>query len=371
MNNLSPYSQSIVNTKRPDPVIIRQPQSGGESPRPENMPKYNGVFAKNESGSYDKMKFTTLPKGFGLMDIPYLKTAEKYPLETRFRPTVQSGNAKMAVINEEIETQTKALAKDYYDGKISGEELKSRYKELAKQYFQGNFDNHFISGRDTAENKAMSEAFYTEFRRQGIGGATSACFEKGLEFRKGDPAAATYYNADYYYMSEDFTKAITEAASELSKENGLGEFEVPDYSGDSFALYNNFNTAWNGYRGRSMTDTSAVPPRGFEFYFQSGTQFRGSGSLPQQGYTLHAIEGSDVPTPNKSIEVTESAYVRFFYPFGAEKGFVEGSFSMVAGKSYSLVDYLQFSKENPPEESLLSYLRNFLVSSSMHDYGGA
>ncbi|MBD5152094.1 MAG: hypothetical protein HDT16_06305 [Oscillibacter sp.] len=184
---------------------------------------------------------------------------------------------------------------DFYDGKLSAQGLTDKFRDLLTRYRQG-YDDRVPLGVDYYTEEAMTELFYSDFRASLLNIAVERNNAEGRQYITGRISDAIngernwkYYNSDYYFASENALAAITEGLdqyveirkSELAGWEGVPGFEIdiPDYKAKGMDECYNFNSSWSAYtynvcyRGDAdqfMRDYDQVPPKDFEWFYQSG-----------------------------------------------------------------------------------------------------
>lgn len=220
-------------------------------------------------------------------------------MEMRAGSGVGSTSASAAAALKETKAvlaEARSVTGEFYDGRISEDDFKSAYKRLAEGYVNALKKSGYpdrLSCHSIQCQIAAKEVFYDEFRKTVLEEAVSRNNAEGRKYaagEKGNGHRVKYYNSDYYYKSEAAIDAITKAAYEvgeecavLCKEHGYDKysFEVPDYKSGWFNLYYNFNSAWsnNFLAGEQfITDYDAVPPRNFQWFYESGGNSSDGGS---------------------------------------------------------------------------------------------
>lgn len=183
----------------------------------------------------------------------------------------QYSNIKFEPINTpgaSLENEMRAVMDGFYSGKISKDEIKEFFEEYADiMYARGS-------------KKALLN-LYESFLNQSYISAVSACFEEGKKIAKQNGESTDhilYYDADYYYLSEEIHDLLKEAVTEYGEKYGLDvdpNERDQDFQGQYLTGTPNFNDKWNymaafiSCRG-GMVDLDAVPPKGFSFFYKAG-----------------------------------------------------------------------------------------------------
>lgn len=178
---------------------------------------------------------------------------------------------------QKVDAQTDAAINGFFDGTVSEEELSSTFQTLAGQFSDACESAGYPSPlRSVGATQALTETFYSEFRRKILEAAVQRSNQEGKQYFTGEMNAQRnwkYYNSDYYFKSEAAISAITDGLNELTQGPAYEGFTVPDYKAEGLNLYYNYNTAFsNGFAvdEQFMLDPDAVPPENFQWFYQSG-----------------------------------------------------------------------------------------------------
>ncbi len=201
----------------------------------------------------------------------------------------------------------KAIGK-FMDGTMSGDELASTFQTLAHEMFESTARAGYpIPFVESDMEQACTEAMYDTFREKILSTAVQRNNEQGRQYVTGELCPQRtwkYYNADYYYKSEDAIDAVTRGMDGFVQDRGW-EWTVPDYRGKGLNMYCNFNTAlFNSFclDERRMVDPDMVPPEGFEWFYQTGGNPRGP-HVQMLSQTTTYPDGTEVtihyPQPDK------------------------------------------------------------------------
>lgn len=209
---------------------------------------------------------------------------------------------KFAVMNTPtppIEKEMREVMQGFYDGKISKEEVKGFYMEYCSVMY--------------ARDEETILNCYESFLDNNYIEAVIACFEEGKEVARREGKSTdhiVYYDADYYYQSEEIHKLLQEAAKEYGEKYGV---EVdPDkrdknFQGDYLTGTPDFNRKWNFVASRGgMMKFDAVPPEGFSFFYKEGENLGTKGSVLLIGgkdWTESVSVPFEMPTAGKKTEV--------------------------------------------------------------------
>lgn len=162
----------------------------------------------------------------------------------------------------------------YLDGTMSEDELASSFQSLSHEMYEATarvgYPLPFV---DETMEQACTEAMYDNFREKILGAAVQRNNAEGRQYVTGEMCPQRtwkYYNADYYYKSEDAIAAVTRGMEEFAQDRGW-KWTVPDYRGKN--MYYNFNTAFSNnfcLDSQYILDPDMVPPEGFEWFYQTG-----------------------------------------------------------------------------------------------------
>ena len=177
---------------------------------------------------------------------------------------------KFAVIDTPSQSTEKEMAfimDGFYAGRISEDEIKGFFLEYA----------HSMQARN--ESKILN--LYESFLNVSYERAVKACFDEGKDIagKEGiDINKAIYYDADYYYQSEEIHEFLKEITEEYAAKYGV-EIDIDkresefDKNPNYLTGYPSFNSKWNfsahnvcGYA--RLPELDAVPPKGFSFFYK-------------------------------------------------------------------------------------------------------
>lgn len=216
---------------------------------------------------------------------------------------------KFAVINCPVASEREEMREvmeGYYNGGISKDDIKDFFMEYCSVMY--------------ARDEASVLNVYEDFLNENYSAAVHACFAKGKDIAAKEGVSTdhmVYYNADYYYQSEEIHDLLKEAAAEYGAKYGL-EIDVAKRDGgfqrDYLTGTPNFNDKWNFMAtnvmnsGRLM-DQNAVPPKDFSFFYKQGTDVGTKNSLliiSGKDWSEKADVPFKMPMGGKNIE-------RYFY----------------------------------------------------------
>lgn len=229
------------------------------------------------------------------------------------------------------------MLQDYYTGKsVTTQELKEYFKDCRKDMRVVMAQESRTTGLDPVHNEQIILDTYEQFRMSNSVMANYGCQKEGERiavkngWREGEPVDWVYYNADFYYRSEELRQIFKEAAQEMAHEWKCGEIDTSTRDTDNNLSYSSsFHQVWNhsgnnGTRIMDMADLSEEPPLGFCLFFRE------------------ILEGS--------------AYYGIFQTGMEGKTDIGKKTALNPTQSYNLSTLFQKSSNN---KSLLHYLRNF------------
>lgn len=186
---------------------------------------------------------------------------------------------KFAVIDtpaDSMKEEMREVMTGFYNGEISKEEIKDFFMEYCSVMY--------------ARDENMILNVYESFLDENYRVAVRECFQEGKDIAAREGKAGqrcVYYNADYYYKSEEIHELLKEAAKEYGEKYGAevdASKRDENFKQDYLTGTPNFNDKWNWMAvhmpkvGRLM-DITAVPPEGFSFFFTEGENMGTEGSL--------------------------------------------------------------------------------------------
>ncbi len=191
------------------------------------------------------------------------------------------------------------LKEDYPARTASKEEWKAFFKDCCKDMRVILAQERKTTGLDAEDNKQIILDTYERFRMANSVMANLGCNEEGKKLARqhgwqdGQDIDWVYYNADFYYHSEELRNCFKEAAQEMAKEWECGEIDTTKRDKDTLANYSSsFHEVWKngsqyGIRICSMLEVSAQPPEGFSLFFR---EFMGENE--HRGIVQAGMEGS-------------------------------------------------------------------------------
>ena len=186
---------------------------------------------------------------------------------------------KFAVINNSVASEREEMREvmeGYYNGELSKDDIKGFFMEYCSVMY----------ARDEESVLNVYEAFLDA----NYSAAVKKCFAQGKDIaaKEGVPTDnMVYYDADYYYQSEEIHDLLKEVAAEYGAKYGM-EIDATKrddcFRRDYLTGTPDFNDKWNFMAtnmmgsGRLM-DQNAVPPKDFSFFYKQGTDVGTKNSL--------------------------------------------------------------------------------------------
>ena len=193
----------------------------------------------------------------------------------RFSGTILSLVPNMQDAWAEISAQMDGAIGKFMDGSLSGGELSAEFQRLSHGLYEASVQAGYPDAAPRPDQEpGCTEAFYGEFRRRILSIALQRNNEQGRQYVTGElnqKRTYKYYNADFYYKSEDAIAAVTQGMKELARDHGW-DGRITDYLGKGLNLYANFNTVFSDSTRleRYCLDPKAVPPPGFAWFYETG-----------------------------------------------------------------------------------------------------
>lgn len=186
---------------------------------------------------------------------------------------------KFAVINRPVASQREEMREvmeGYYNGEISKDDIKDFFMEYCSVMY----------ARD--EESVLN--VYEDFLNENYFVAVQKCFAQGKDIAAKEGVSTdnmVYFDADYYYLSEEIHDLLKEAAKEYGAKYGIEVDAAKRDAGfkrDYVTGTPNFNDKWNFMATNMMSsgrlmDQNAVPPKDFSFFYKQGTDIGTKNSL--------------------------------------------------------------------------------------------
>ena len=187
---------------------------------------------------------------------------------------------------QEINQERDEAIGKFLDGDMSQDELADTFERLLNQFRDACNENDYPTplGLGLYDGQGIAAAFYSDFRAQILKQAVQRNDDEGRQYITGEINRGRnwkYYNSDYYFKSEDAIAALDKGLEQFLDHIDIPNYQVdiPDYKAEGLDDRYNFNSAWSAYQGmcswygeadQFMRDYDAVPPKGFEWFYQSG-----------------------------------------------------------------------------------------------------
>lgn len=179
--------------------------------------------------------------------------------------------------NEKIKQKLKQY---YLEQNVTKDELKDFFKDCCKDMRVILAQERKTTGLNENDNTQIILDTYEMFRMANSVMARLGCDEEGKRvawengWKDRQDKDWVYYNADFYYESEELRDLFKEAAQEIADEWECGEVDTSKRDTDYLASYSSsFNEVWQngseyGTRICSMLDLSKEPPEDFYLFFR-------------------------------------------------------------------------------------------------------
>ena len=186
---------------------------------------------------------------------------------------------KFAVINSSVASEREEMREvmeGYYNGELSKDEIKGFFMEYCSVMY--------------ARNEESVLNVYEDFLDANYSAAVKKCFAQGKDIAAKEGVSTdnmVYYDADYYYQSEEIHDLLKEAAAEYGAKYGM-EIDATKrddcFKRDYLTGTPNFNDKWNFMATNMMSsgrlmDQNAAPPKDFSFFYKQGTDVGTKNSL--------------------------------------------------------------------------------------------
>lgn len=226
---------------------------------------------------------------------------------------------KFAVINSPVASEREEMREvmeGYYNGEISKDEIKGFFMEYCSVMY--------------ARDEETVLNVYEAFLDANYSAAVKKCFAHGYDIAAKEGVSTDnmiYYDADYYYQSEEIHDLLKEAVAEYGAKYGreIDATKRDDgFKRDYLTGTPNFNDKWNFMATNMMSsgrlmDQNAVPPKDFSFFYKQGADL-GKNSLLIIGGKDWS-EKVDVPfkTPAGGKNTERYFYLSDLYKVSREK----------------------------------------------------
>ena len=250
--------------------------------------------------------------------------------------------------------------RQYYAGRLSDDDVKSFFQECCSAMRVHHSQLRHTTGVNTEDNTQIVSEVYEIFAKENQRAARNANSEEGLAINMQYGADSLrdycYYNADYYYQCEDTRGLLRGIAADMAEEWELPAIDTDEIERNSgFTLDGgfDFNSGWNFiYRNQvcrsSMEDETAVPPKGFKFFYKES----GGASGADKGIDNGVVQFWAGENPRKA-EV----------PFYISR---DGS---LKGQIFSLSDLVKLSERDTGNyREYNEFSRNFSVFTGWYAY---
>ena len=286
-------------------------------------------------------------------------------------------------VKQEIDAQAIDAINGFFDGTVSEEELANTFQALTERFFSACEDAGYPCPlQSKGMTQAMTETFYSEFRRKILETAVQRNNAEGERYVTGEMNAQRnwkYYNSDHYFQSEAAVSAITNGLERLTQGPAYEGFTLPDYKAEGMELYYNFNSAFSSRYapdgrflpdGQFMLDPDMVPPENFQWFYQSGGDSE-SREITAQSLTIQYADGTsefiDCTTPGfDPTDPTKATTWASYRDAQGGKHLVAADFTYNFSKDdlRNVANLLNFSQGDTNQDDAVNrFLRNLQVYS--------
>ena len=294
----------------------------------------------------------------------------------------------VAGVKQEIDARAADAINGFFDGTVSEEELADTFQALAEQFFSACEDAGYPCPLPSkGMTQAMTETFYSEFRRKILETAVQRNNAEGQRYVTGemnDQRNWKYYNSDHYFQSEAAISAITSGLEQLTQGPAYEGFTLPDYKAEGMELYYNFNSAFSSRYapdgrflpdGQFMLDPDVVPPENFQWFYQSGGSE--SGGLTAKLVSIQYPDGTTEllghTTPGfDPTDPTKATTWAFYRDAQGSRHIVSANFTYNFSKDdlRNVAKLLSFTQGDPAQDAAVNrFLSNLQVYSKGY-WGG-
>ena len=291
--------------------------------------------------------------------------------------------SSVSEVKKELDAKTADAINGFFDGTVSEEELAGTFQTLAEKFFSACEDAGYPCLLPSLGAKqAMTEAFYSEFRRKILDAAVQRNNAEGQQYITGAMNSQRnwkYYNSDYYFKSEAAISAITGGLERLTQGPAYEGFTLPDYKAEGMELYYNFNSALScPYAqdgrflpdGQFLLDPDTVPPENFQWFYQSGGDSVSgeiTAKLAAIQYPNGATEFIDYTTPGfDPTDPAKATTWAFYRDAQGSKHLVSANFTYNFSKDdlHNVSKLLSFTQGDPAQDAKVNrFLSNLQVYS--------
>lgn len=288
-------------------------------------------------------------------------------------------NPGTAAAWKEFEQQTKLAAGQFLDGTMDADSLTEVFQQGYQHLTDVAKDTGYPSPLwDKMMGPAALESIYGEFRRMVLDAAVQRNNQEGRQYVTGEMNSQRtykYYNSDYYFKTEEAIASATERYNALIQEAGWEDYiSVPDYKGKGLNLYYNFNTAFSNKFDVSeqyMIDPDQVPPRDFQWFYQTGGS-EGNKGIVDSCIVTH-LDGTktfeDYSGPE--FDPGHPGKANMWAAYRDENGVrhqvsVDFRYKFVESDLRNVAALLRFPGDSAAGQSANRFLRNLQVYSSGH-----
>lgn len=288
------------------------------------------------------------------------------------------GNTGMTEAAKAINKERDEAIGKFLDGDMSQEELADTFERLLNKFRAACDKNDYPTplGLTLYEDEGMSAAFYSDFRAQILKQAVQRNDDEGKRYIT-DPERAVpnwkYYNSDYYFLSEDALAAAEKGLEQFLEHVDVKGYklDIPDYKAEGKNECYNFNSAWSAYQAgwdadQFMKDFDAVPPKGFEWFYQSG----GDAKRVTRGIARLVTDGVPAHVPFDPKDPSSATTWAAYRDSSGKRHFVSKDFAYDGTENdlKTVSSLLRFTGNKEEDEAFNRFMDNLQVCKSGYFY---
>ena len=349
----------------------------------------NNPFSGQKYIQYGKFTFENITDQVQVLDSSTVDMSrmEKYSVSLKdtaaswkkYYSDMALAKSPVAGVKQEVDAKTAAVINGFFDGTVSKEELADTFQALADKFSSACEDAGYpFPLQSIGATQAMTETFYSEFRRKILEAAVQRSNQEGKQYITGEMNAQRnwkYYSSDYYFKSEEAISAITDRLNQIAQGPAYEGFTLPDYKAQGLNLYYNYNSAFSNQFAADeqfLKDPDVVPPEHFQWFYQSGGDSGGK-VIQASSLTVHNPDGTLAafydyrPTAFDPADFRTAATWASYQDAQGSKHFVSTDFTYNSSKDdlRNVAALLKFSQGDPAQDAAVNrFLKNLQVYSA-------